>query len=144
MSGRPSTSTRPSRGFLTVLIVIYGIFALSATARSTVQIATDFDEAPVAYLLSLVAALTYIAATVLLARLREDLRGALVLCSAELIGVLVVGTLSVADPALFPRATVWSGYGIGYGCVPLLLPVVALTYLVRRHLRTRRETKETP
>ena len=32
--------------------------------------------------------------------------------------MLAVGTLSVLDPAAFPRATVWSLYGIGYGFVP--------------------------
>lgn len=127
---------RGSRGFLTVLIVVYGIFALSATARSAVQISTDFVHAPVAYSLSLLAALTYIAATVLLARSGSGLRGALRLCIAELIGVLAVGTLSLLDPALFPRATVWSLYGIGYGFVPLLLPIVAIIYLVRRRSTT--------
>ena len=49
-----------SRGFRTLLIVIYGVFALSATARSLVQILQHFDRAPLAYLLSLAAALTYI------------------------------------------------------------------------------------
>src|SRR5699024_10791657 len=67
----PTSSTAPSRGargFEAVLVIIYGLFALSATARSLVQILRGFDEAPVAYSLSLVAALTYIAVTVLLVR----------------------------------------------------------------------------
>ena len=52
------------------------------------------------------------------------------LCIAELAGVLIVGTLTLLDPALFPDATVWGHFGQGYGFVPLLLPVVALLYLV--------------
>ena len=40
------------------------------------------------------------------------------------VGVVSIGTLSVIDPAAFPRATVWSVYGIGYGFVPLVLPIL--------------------
>jgi hypothetical protein len=43
--------------------------------------------------------------------------------------VLVIGSLSVFDPGAFPRATVWSGYGAGYGWVPLVLPVLGLLWL---------------
>ena len=49
----------------------------------------------------------------------------------ELIGVLTVGTLSVVDPVAFPRATVWSIYGIGYGFVPVVLPILGLIWLYR-------------
>lgn len=130
-----------SRGFTTVLIIVYGIFALSATARSLVQVLRDLAAAPVAYTLSLLAALTYIAVTVALLRSGRGSRTVLVLVLIELIGVLAVGTLSVAAPALFPDATVWSGYGVGYGFVPLLLPIVALTYLMMRGRSTRGRTR---
>jgi hypothetical protein len=119
-------NTGPGR----VLLVVYGIFALSASARAGVQIATKFHEAPLAYLLSALAALIYIAATVGLAI--GGTRGrliALTSCSIELVGVLVVGTLSIGDKAAFPDATVWSGYGSGYGFVPLVLPMVGLWWL---------------
>src|SRR5699024_8895299 len=125
----PTSSTAPSRGargFEAVLVIIYGLFALSATARSLVQILRGFDEAPVAYSLSLVAALTYIAVTVMLVRRRR--RSSAVF--ALVMGELAVGTLSITVPSLFPDATVWSTYGIGYGFVPLVLPVVALGYLL--------------
>lgn len=56
---------------------------------------------------------------------------ALVCCSVELVGVLTVGTVSLALPDALPRATVWSGYGIGYGFVPLVLPVLGLLWLRR-------------
>jgi len=123
-SGRP-TGTGPGR----VLVAVYGLFALSASARAVVQIATKFREAPVAFLLSALAAVIYIAATVALAR--NDRRLALACCSVELFGVLAVGTASLVDEAAFPEATVWSGYGMGYGFVPLVLPVIGLWWIRR-------------
>jgi hypothetical protein len=116
-----------------VLVAVYATFALAAGARAAVQIATRFAEAPVAYLLSALAAVVYLLATVGLARGgRGGRRTAVVACSVELAGVLVVGTLSLADRAAFPDATVWSGYGRGYGFIPLVLPVLGLLWL--RHL----------
>lgn len=126
----PSNSSG-SRGATVVLIVVYGIFALSATARSGVQILTGFEHAPLAYLLSLLAALTYLAVTIALIVRGTGSRTVLALVVLELVGVLVVGTLSLLAPSLFPDATVWSTYGIGYGFVPLLLPLIALTAVVR-------------
>jgi hypothetical protein len=113
-----------------VLLVVYGIFALSAGARALVQISTKFSEAPLAYLLSAFAAVVYVAATVGLAI--GGSRGrliALVSCSIELLGVLVVGTLSIADSVAFPHDTVWSRFGSGYGYVPLVLPFIGLWWL---------------
>ena len=49
-----------------VLIAVYAILALAATARSLVQIITKFETAPVAYLLSALAGVVYIVATVAL------------------------------------------------------------------------------
>ena len=127
-------ANRTSSGAGRVLVAVYGLFALSATARAAVQLATQFDEAPVAYLLSAVAGLVYIVATVTLARGdRASRRVATVAIVVELVGVLTVGTLSIVDPAAFPRATVWSAYGIGYAFVPLVLPVLGLLWL--RHTR---------
>lgn len=123
-----STNSGPGR----VLIGIYGLFALAAGARAGVQIATDFHEAPLAYTLSAVAAAIYLVATVGLALGNRFGRGlATVCCAVELLGVLTVGTLSLADRAAFPDATVWSGYGQGYGFVPLVLPVLGLIWLRR-------------
>jgi hypothetical protein len=113
-----------------LLVAIYGLFALSASARAGVQIATKFSHAPVAYLLSAFAGLVYILATVTLANGSPAARRIAVLsCSVELVGVLVVGTWSLTDRATFPDATVWSGYGSGYGYVPLVLPVFGLLWL---------------
>ena len=116
-----------------VLVALYGVFAVAAGARAAVQIAARFDEAPVAYLLAALAAVVYVVATVALARGgRAGRRTAAIACGVELAGVLVVGTLSLLDPAAFPDETVWSGFGSGYGFVPLLLPVLGLLWL--RHL----------
>jgi len=130
---QPATPARPtSSGAGRALIAVYGVFALAATARATLQLITRFSEAPVAYLLSAVAAAVYIVATATLARgSRTSRLVAWVAIGLELIGVLTVGTLSVLDPAAFPRATVWSVYGIGYGFVPLVLPVLGLLWLAR-------------
>ena len=123
-----STRTGPGR----LLVAIYALFALAASARAGVQIATKFSHAPVAYLLSAFAAAVYILATVTLTVGSPTARRIAILsCSVELVGVLVVGTWSLADPATFPDATVWSGYGSGYGFVPLVLPVFGLLWLRR-------------
>jgi hypothetical protein len=116
-----------------VLVAIYGVFALAATARASVQIATKFGDAPLAYTLSALAAAVYIVATVALAR--NNRRVALAACGFELLGVLTVGTLSIVDGEAFPDATVWSDYGQGYGYVPLVLPVVGLWWLLRGRRR---------
>jgi hypothetical protein len=134
-----STRTGPGR----LLVAIYALFALAASARAGVQIATKFGHAPVAYLLSAFAAAVYILATVTLAVGSPTARRIAVLsCSVELAGVLAVGTWSLAAPATFPDATVWSSYGSGYGFVPLVLPVFGLLWLRRwtRRARTRRTT----
>lgn len=128
MADRTVRRSGPGR----LLIAVYGVFALAAGARAGVQIATKFHEAPVAYLLSAFAAVVYVVATVTLARSgRVSHRIAVVSCTIELAGVLAVGTYSLADTAAFPDATVWSGYGDGYGFVPLVLPVLGLLWLRR-------------
>jgi hypothetical protein len=137
----PPASTRTGPGRL--LIAVYALFALSASARAGVQIATKFHHAPVAYLLSAFAAAVYILATVALAVGSPAARRiAVVSCSVELVGVLAVGTWSLADPATFPDATVWSGYGSGYGFVPLVLPVFGLLWLRRWNRRARQGAKD--
>ena len=115
------------------LVAVYGVFALAAGARAAVQLATRFGQAPLAYTLSAVAAAVYVVATVGLARGgRGGRRVALAAMTVELVGVLVVGTLSQVSPGSFPDETVWSGFGRGYLYVPLVLPVLGLLLLWRR------------
>jgi hypothetical protein len=115
-----------------ILVAVYAVFALAAGARSAVQLLTKGDEAPLAYSLSLVAAIVYLVATLALRRTGPTAhRVAIGACTFELVGVLSVGTLTVLDPDLFPDQTVWSTYGAGYGFVPLVLPIAGLWWLLR-------------
>ncbi|HXV94218.1 MAG TPA: hypothetical protein VD813_13020 [Pseudonocardia sp.] len=131
-AGPRATATGPGR----VLIAVYAVFALSATARAAVQITERFSEAPVAYLLSLLAGIVYILATIGLAGSGPGARRlAWAAVVFELAGVLIVGTLTLLDTAGFPDGTVWSGYGRDYGFVPLVLPFVGLWWLRRTRAR---------
>jgi hypothetical protein len=117
-------------GFGRVLVAVYGLLALAATGRSILQISEYFDRAPVSYVLSALAAVIYLVATIGLARGdRASVRLATVALSVELIGVLVVGTLSYVVPSAFPDKTVWSHFGSGYGYFPLILPILGLLWL---------------
>lgn len=135
-----STDTRRRLGIGRALIAVYGVLALAATGRSFVQIATRFDEAPVAYALSALAAVVYIVATVaLIARGRGWYLVAWITIGFEFLGVLVVGALSLFDPALFPDDTVWSFFGRGYLFVPLVLPLLGMWWLWSQRDRFARE-----
>lgn len=120
-----------------VLVIVYAVMALAATGRSFVQIVRRFDEAPLAYTLSAVAAVVYILAT--LALVLADRPGwyqvAWVAIVFELTGVLVVGALSLLVPSLFGHDSVWSYFGMGYVFVPLVLPVFGIWWLRRSRQR---------
>jgi hypothetical protein len=113
-----------------LLVWFYGVMVVGAVSRSVFQIATDFQRAPLAYSLSAVAGVVYGFITYSLVRGGETARkAALVCCAAELAGVLLVGTWTVADSSAFPDATVWSDFGMGYVFIPVLLPVSAMYWL---------------
>jgi hypothetical protein len=116
-------------GFGRVVVAVYAVFALSASARSLYQLVTKASEAPLAYALSALAGIIYLLATFALATNRPRLAAASI--AFELVGVLVVGLLTVLDETLFPDATVWSDFGAGYGFVPLALPFMGLAWVVR-------------
>ena len=121
---------RTASGTGRLIVVVYAIFALSASARSLYQLATKFTEAPLSYSLSALSALVYIVATIALVKNLTKLANAALIF--ELTGVLIVGTPSLVLPADFHHATVWSLYGAGYACIPLLLPIWGLWWLRRR------------
>ncbi|PTT22815.1 hypothetical protein DBR36_01250 [Microbacterium sp. HMWF026] len=133
MASTTPTRSRGMTGIGRVLVVVYGIMALAATGRSFVQIVREFDDAPLAYTLSALAAVVYILATLALVFSARPAwyRVAWVAIGFELVGVLVVGTLSLVLPALFQHPTVWSVYGYGYLFIPLVLPFLGLWWLVR-------------
>ncbi|GAA2072606.1 hypothetical protein IDH50_14075 [Aeromicrobium tamlense] len=121
--------TDTQHGFGRALVAVYAVFTVAATARSVYQLVTKADEAPVAYALSALAGVVYGIATWALATGNRRVAGAAI--GFELVGVLGVGLLSILDGALFPDETVWSGFGAGYGYVPLVLPFVGLWWLRR-------------
>ncbi|WP_328722701.1 hypothetical protein OHT52_26515 [Streptomyces sp. NBC_00247] len=115
-----------------VLVWFYGVFTVAAASRAIVQIVLDFGKAPLAYVLSAVAALVYGFITYSLVRGGEKARrAALVCCAAELTGVLIVGTWTMVEPSAFADATVWSDFGMGYVFIPVILPVTGLLWLRR-------------
>ncbi|HLU64001.1 MAG TPA: hypothetical protein VKY66_05680 [Protaetiibacter sp.] len=131
----------PSRasGIGRVLVAVYGVLALAALGRSTFQIIDRFDEAPIAYTLSALAAVVYVLATIALAAGWHLI--AWVTVTFELAGVLIVGALSVFAPQVLGltsvspfggEATVWSVFGAGYVFVPLVLPVLGIMWLRSR------------
>ena len=124
-SAEPRTS-----GLGRVLITVYLVLALAATLRAVYQIISKFDEAPLAYSLSLLSGLVYIVATVALLK-REGVWRAIawIALTFEFAGVLVVGTLSFTHPELFAHPSVWSWFGSGYLFVPLALPVIGMIWL---------------
>ncbi|WP_435198122.1 hypothetical protein [Janibacter sp. GS2] len=122
------TGTGPGR----IVVAVYAVLALAATGRSILQITSYFERAPLAYVLSALAALIYLVATLALAKGGQS--GARVATWAILVeaaGVLTVGTLSFVAPDLFPDKTLWSHYGSGYGYLPLVLPFVGLWWIHR-------------
>ena len=120
------------RGIGRVLVIVYAVMALASTGRSFVQIVQRFDEAPLAYALSAVAAVVYIVATLalVLAGRRGWYTVAWVAIVFEMTGVLVVGALSLIAPELFQHQSVWSQFGLSYVLVPLFLPMLGIWWLV--------------
>lgn len=123
---------RRMTGIGRVLVIVYAVMAMASMGRSFVQIVRAYDEAPVAYTLSAIAAVVYILAT--LALILSDRRGwyavAWIAIVFELTGVLVVGTLSFLAPELFAHTSVWSWFGLGYVFIPLVLPVFGIWWLI--------------
>ena len=144
MSSTPSASAsqpavRRSLGIGRVLIIVYAILAIGATSRAIYQILTIYSSARVPITLSAISGVVYIVATLaLLLPGRGWYRVAWITISFELLGVLVVGTLSLVDPSIFAGSakvsfgTVWSYYGIGYLFIPLALPVLGMLWLRSR------------
>ena len=112
-----------------VIVFVYGILAFAASGRASFELVSKFSEAPVPYALSVLAAVVYVVATWALATDHRTV--ALVAVSFELTGVLAVGFGSMLWSDKFPEASVWSDFGVGYGWVPLVLPVVGLWWILR-------------
>ena len=130
MTTEPASNPKRTLGVGRLLIVFYAVFAISSTARASFQIVTKFEQAPLAYSLSLLSALVYILATISLAKAGKRWKQvALASVVFELAGVLSVGVLSFVAPELFSHPSVWSGFGSGYGYIPLILPILGLLWI---------------
>ena len=127
MSNQPKTL-----GIGRLLIAVYAVFAISSSARALYQLATKYEDAPLAYSLSALAAVVYVVATFALAKPKLQ-RIALFTTAFELVGVISVGLLSYTNPELFAHPSVWSKFGQGYGFVPLVLPILGLIWLRKIH-----------
>jgi hypothetical protein len=118
--------------------VVYAILAIGATSRAVFQMATVYSTAPVAITLSALSGVVYILATIALFRPgRTWYRVAWITISFELLGVIVIGTLSILVPSIFVQGsgvdgTVWSYYGYGYLFIPLVLPILGMLWLRSR------------
>ncbi|WP_166987185.1 hypothetical protein [Canibacter zhoujuaniae] len=112
--------------------IIYVILALAATGRSVYQIISKFEEAPLAYSLSAVAAVVYVLITVALFQRGRVWRNiARAGAIFEIIGVVTVGTLSLLMPEFFAHPAVWSHFGSGYLFLPVIMPILGLNYLAK-------------
>lgn len=124
-----------SLGIGRLLIAAYAVLALAATGRAGYELVAKFDEAPLPYALSAASALIYIVATIALAQSSNAWRKiAYAAVLIELTGVLVIGAASFIWPEFFTYGgtqvrTVWSYFGVAYGCVPLVLPMLGLIWL---------------
>jgi hypothetical protein len=125
---------KQSLGVGRVLIAIYAVFAISATARASYQLIREFDQAPLAYSLSALSAVVYLLATYSLSKSEAKWqRIAFYTIWFELVGVIAVGLLSLGLPDLFAHPSVWSNFGAGYAFIPLLLPTLGLLWLRKRN-----------
>lgn len=118
-----------TQGFGRLLVATYAVFAIAATGRSSYQIYDRFADAPLAFVLSAVAAVVYFIAVVALATGQVPIAWWAI--AVEFAGVVGVGAWSILEPDRFPEATVWSHFGSGYGYVPLALPLLGAWWLWR-------------
>jgi hypothetical protein len=134
-----STPSGTSRGPGRLLVAVYAVLAIGATVRSLYEVATKFSAAPVSYALSLTAAVIYVVITICLVRGTPRARAvAQAGMWIELVGVLVVGTLSIVSKDLFTNpetgkavSSVWYWFGRDYLFVPLVLPILGLRFIRR-------------
>lgn len=113
-----------------ILAISYPVLALSTGVRAIYQL--FFKEGVTNYLapiLSLVAALLYLIATVGFAvREKWAWRVSVTALTVEMIMVLLIGTLSLIMPDTIGR-TAWRYFGIDYAFFPLIQPALGLLWL---------------
>jgi uncharacterized membrane protein YfcA len=110
----------------------YPLLGLSTGVRSLYQLFFKPESTHlVAASLSLLAAICYIIASVaFFKRTRWAWRLGVGMLSFELLGVLIVGTLSLIYPSVIGR-TAWGQFGRDYGFFPLIQPILGLLWLFK-------------
>ncbi|HUN23832.1 MAG TPA: hypothetical protein PK299_11945 [Anaerolineales bacterium] len=104
----------------------YPLLGLSTLVRAIVQLSYKPGIAP---WLSLVAGIVYLLATIgFFVRKPWTWRFSVAILTIELIGILIVGTLSIVNPQSV-GATAWRHYGADYGWFPLIQPILGLFWL---------------
>lgn len=114
-----------------VLAISYPVLALSIGVRAVYQLCCR-PELPskVGPWLSLLAACVYaIAAVGFARRTRRAWRISLAALTFELVMVLVIGTVTVLNPAAIPH-TAWGNFGRDYGFFLVLQPFLGLLWLL--------------
>lgn len=136
-AGRRNKAERnPTEEFLNVIGYVLGIsyplFGVSVLARGIVQTWFHYRPENAAWL-DLVCAVIYFAAAVgFFLRSRWAWKLSVVALSLEIGFCLVVGTLSIFG---LVGTNVWTLYGIQYGFIPTIQPILGLLWL--RRTRTR-------
>lgn len=140
--GKTTENTRENAlsGFIqaagVILAVSYPVLALSTGVRALYQLfLKDGDVDRLAAGLSGLAALVYLVATIgFVVRKRWAWYVSFIALVFELVMVLVISTITLAQPDLISR-TVWGNFGADYGYFPLIQPLLGLAWLL--HPQTR-------
>jgi NhaP-type Na+/H+ and K+/H+ antiporter len=113
-----------------IIAISYPLLSLSTGVRAVYQIffRTDITN-KLGPALTAIAALIYLLAAVgFIVRKKWAWQLSVRALALEMLGVLVVGTLSFATPLLFEH-TSWRYFGMDYGFFPLLQPIIGLIWL---------------
>jgi hypothetical protein len=135
--GTATAQGKTARGASDVLSFFYGLWSFSALGRSSYEYLFKHPRPATlvpAHLSTFVGVLYIFIIVGLRRRSPRAWWITLGLLLVELSGVLIVGTIDLIWRP-FPYATVWSNYGIGYFFMPLILPFLGLTWILRRETR---------
>lgn len=113
-----------------IIAVSYPLLALSTGVRAVYQIfvRTDITNKLGPTLTALAAVIYVVAAIGFIVRKKWAWQLSVGALALEMIGVLIVGTLSFATPLLFEH-TSWRYFGMDYGFFPVLQPIIGLVWL---------------
>ncbi|MDO5034673.1 MAG: hypothetical protein Q4E01_04720 [Actinomycetaceae bacterium] len=128
---RPATDNRgASYGGGRIIMAIFWVFAVYATYTSFSDYVT-YSEQPIGpRLISVVAAAGYVLASIAITHNGRRMRmmgwTALLI---ELAGVLTGGLMGVGVADIGAIRNLWAGFGAAYYYLPLILPIVGLTWI---------------